>query len=129
MGCLETSLRGCPSSEIDDHLLQAERFEMIDHVAAEHHQGPAEQRQTCNGHRNLRVGDLPNHHRHRPPRPEQQQQSQTRQQHIGAALDGFGNEPGPPLLERFSTIAARAVKMGLPQTRPPAALVRRAATG
>src|SRR4029077_6371432 len=59
------------ADKIVDHLMQAEQLEMVDEKARREPQKPAEERQAHHRHCNLRISDLPNHVRHRPPLPEQ----------------------------------------------------------
>jgi hypothetical protein len=86
-------------AQVQVHLAQAEEIEVFDHESRQQHEYPAEREQRPQNRARQLVLDLPDDVRHRTPLPEQQYQRETREQHVGAALDGTRHELRPPLLE------------------------------
>jgi len=68
---------------------------MVDEKRRDEHSQPAEGEQRIQSEPSRGASDIPDHSAHGLPFPEQQEQSDTGKQHICAALDRRGHDPGP----------------------------------
>jgi hypothetical protein len=98
-GRLETGGRVLLAASVETDLPQPKKVGVADQKRAAENREPAKRGERKQDPPAGGVFYVPDDARHGPPLPEKQDEKQTGQQHVGAALDGPGNQLGPPPLE------------------------------
>jgi hypothetical protein len=83
-------------------LVEAEQFEMAEQEGRDENDHPAGREQAPQDRRPGRIVDVPQHRPERPPEQEEDDQDEAGEQHIGAPLDRFRDDPGPGPLEALA---------------------------
>src|SRR5712692_2917774 len=98
-GRLETNGSGMLAAEVEADLPQPKKVGVAEQGRATQNGEPAKHAEPEKDPPAGGVFYVPDDAGHGPPLPEEQDEKQTGQQHIGAALDGMGNQLRPPPLE------------------------------
>src|SRR6267143_1283593 len=97
-GRLETNGSGLLAAQVEADLPQPKKVGVAEQGRAAQNREPAKRAEREKDPPADGVFYAPDDAGHGPPLPEEQDEEQTGQQHIGAALDGMGNQLRPPPL-------------------------------
>src|SRR5579883_1511725 len=97
----ERRRRVTPARRIEVYLPQSEKIEVIDEERGDQRNQPTDHKEYPHGGYGSRLLYVPDSFLHRAPLPEEESEQQAADQHVGASLDRWRHEPGPPALEAW----------------------------